>query len=102
MLPALVEHWQELVIGIEALSGDLHNTQADTAEARSHLHALLGIVTLKPRDGILWAHPAPNPKGLTEVKPLDDLHINRQKMVAGARLCNFVDLYTDFPLVVNG
>ena len=46
--------------------------------ARNHLHALLGQVTLKPKDDILWAHPALNAKGLTEVSPL---HI---KVVAGA------------------
>ncbi len=55
-------------------------------EARSHLHALLGIVTLEPRDGVLWEHPSQNAKGLVETRPLDDLHINRQKLVAGARL----------------
>ncbi len=55
-------------------------------EARSHLHALLGIVTLEPRDGVLWEHPSQNAKGLVETRPLDDLHINGQKLVAGARL----------------
>jgi hypothetical protein len=38
--------------------------------ASSHLHALLGKVTLKPRDGILWAYPTLKTKGLTEVSPL--------------------------------
>jgi hypothetical protein len=52
--------------------------------ARSHLHALIGDVTLKPIDGVLWAHPTPNAKGLTEVRPLDGLSINSPKMVAGA------------------
>ena len=54
--------------------------------ARSHLHALIGDVTLKPIDGVLWAHPTPNAKGLTEVRPLDGLSINSPKMVAGAGL----------------
>ena len=43
---------------------------------------------LKPRDGILWAHPTLNAKGLTEVSPL------HMKVVAGARLLEIVDLYT--------
>ena len=55
-------------------------------QARSNLHALLGTVTLEPRDGVLWAHPAPNAKDLVETKPLHELSINRQKMVAGRDL----------------
>jgi hypothetical protein len=38
--------------------------------ARSQLHALLGQVTLKPKDGVLWAYPTLKAKGLTEVSPL--------------------------------
>ena|SRR5210317_591286 len=59
-------------------------TREDIEEARANLRALLGTVTLRQRDGILWAHPAPNAKGFTEVKPLDGLSINSPKVVAGA------------------
>ena len=48
-----------------------HTTPEDIEAARLHLHALLGTVTLRPRDGVLWAHPAPNAKGLVETRPLD-------------------------------
>ena len=41
----------------------------DLEAARSHLHALLGQVTLKPKDGVLWAHPTLKTKGLTESLP---------------------------------
>ncbi len=85
VLPGLVGHWRELVIGIAALAANPHTTPADIKEARSHLHALLGTVKLRPRDGVLWAHPSPNAKSLVETRPLDGLHINRQKMVAGTR-----------------
>jgi aryl-alcohol dehydrogenase-like predicted oxidoreductase len=43
---------------------------SDDPNDRGHLHALLGQVTLKPKDGVLWAHPALKTKGLTEVSPL--------------------------------
>jgi len=55
--------------------------------ARTHLHALLGTVTLKPRDGILWAHP--NAKGLTEMRPLDGLRINSPICGSGGRIRHF-------------
>jgi len=56
--------------------------------------ALLGQVTLKPKDGVLWAHPALNAKRLTEVSPL---HI---KVVAGARYENYMQIDIEpFPLV---
>ena len=55
--------------------------------ARTHLHALLGTVTLKPTDGILWAHPNPNAKGLTEMRPLDGLHINSPICGSGGVIC---------------
>ncbi len=62
-------------------------TLEDIEAARANLGALLGTVTLKPRDGILWAHPAPNAKGLTEVKPLDGLRINSPFSGSGGALC---------------
>ena len=49
---------------------------------------------LNPRDGILWAHPTLNEKGLTEVS---SLHMN---VVAGARLLNYMQIQIEpFPLV---
>ena len=100
VLPALFNRWRELVTRIEALAENPHTTLEDIEAARSHLHALLGAVTLKPRDGVLWAHTSPNAKGLVETRPLDGLHINRPKMVAGARLSNFMQIEIEpFPLV---
>ena len=63
-----------------------HATLEDIETARANLRALLGLVTLKPRDGILWAHPAPNAKGLTEVRPLDGLRINSPFFGSGGRI----------------
>ena len=54
------------------------------AAPRTHIHALLGGVALKPKDGVLWAHPDPNAKGLTEVSPL---HI---EVVAGGVAANAI------------
>ena len=57
-------------------------------------------VTLKPRDGVLWAHPAPNAKNLVDTRLSGRLSINSQKMVAGAGLLKNVHLYTEpFPLI---
>ncbi len=70
---------------IEALADNPHTTLEDIETARGSLRELLGTVTLEPRDGVLWAHPAPNAKGLVETKPLHELSINTKKMVAGAR-----------------
>jgi len=71
----------------EQLAGNPVTTLEDIEAARANLGALLGIVTLKPRDGILWAHPAPNAKGFTEVKPLDGLRINSPFCGSGGSLC---------------
>ena len=57
--------------------------------ARANLHALLSTVTLKPRNGILWAHPSPNAKGLVETRPLDGLRINSPFFGSGGRICAF-------------
>ncbi len=86
VLPALIERWRELVIKIETLADRPHATLEDIEAARSHLHALLGTVTLKPRDGVLWAHPAPNAKGLVETRPLDGLRINSPFCGSGGRI----------------
>ena len=73
--------------GIEALADNPVTTLEDIEVARANLRALLGIVTLKPRDGILWAHPAPNAKGLVETRPLDGLRINSPFYGSGGSLC---------------
>jgi hypothetical protein len=61
-------------------------TREDIEGARGNLRALPGTLTLRPRDGILWAHPTPNKKGLTEMRSLDELRTNSPFLVAGARL----------------
>ena len=76
VIPALVKRWREQLISIESLADNPHATREDIEAARANLGALLGTVTLKPRNGVLWAHLAPNAKGFTEVKPLDGLRIN--------------------------
>ena len=87
VVPSLVQNWRELVVTIESLADNPHATRADIEAARSHLHALLGTVTLKPRNGVLWAHPSPNAKGLTEMRPLDGLRINSPKSGSGGVIC---------------
>ncbi len=87
VLPALIERWRELVIKIETLADCPETTLEDIEAARSHLRALLGTVTLKPRDGVLWAHPAPNAKGLVETRPLDGLRINSPFSGSGGVIC---------------
>ena len=87
VLPALVQRWRELVISIEQLADNPVATLEDIEAARANLGALLGTVTLKPKDGILWAHPAPNAKGLTEVRPLDGLRINSPFFGSGGVIC---------------
>ncbi len=87
VIPALVKRWREQLISIESLADNPHATREDIEAARDNLAALLGNVTLKPRDGILWAHPAPNAKGLTEVRPLDGLRINSHFSGSGGVIC---------------
>jgi site-specific DNA recombinase len=70
LVPMLVEGWRALVADFEALAGNPNVEPGELDTARGHLHALLGQVTLKPKDGVLWAHPALKTKGLTEVSPL--------------------------------
>ena len=84
VLPALIKRWRELVSEIEELSKNPATTPADFEAAREHLHALLGPVTLKPRNGVLWAHPSPNAKSPVETRPLGGLSINSPELVAGA------------------
>ncbi len=70
LVPALEDHWRGLVEDFEGLTSNPNVEPGELDTARSHLHALLGQVTLKPKDGVLWAHPALKTKGLTEVSPL--------------------------------
>ena len=78
LVPVLMRTWRNLVENMEGLAANPNVTPGEIDTARNHLHALLGEVTLRPRDGVLWAYPALNAKGLTEASPL---HIN---VVAGA------------------
>ncbi len=75
-------------MSIERLAENPEATRDDIETARANLHALLGTVTLKPRNGILWAHPSPNAKGFTEVKPLDGLRINSPFCGSGGVICS--------------
>ena len=78
LAPVLMRTWRNLIENIEGIATNPDVTPGDVDTARNHLHSLLGQVTLRPRDGVLWAFPAINAKGLTEASPL---HIN---VVAGA------------------
>ena len=86
VIPVLVQRWREMVISVESLADNPHATRQDIQAARDNLATLLGTVTLKPRDGILWAHPAPNAKGLVETRPLDGLRINSPVFGSGGVL----------------
>jgi site-specific DNA recombinase len=90
VLPALIQRWRELVISIESLAENPEATREDIEAARANLHALLGTVTLRPRDGILWAHPAPNAKSLVETRPLDGLRINSPFYGSGGAICQYL------------
>ena len=82
LIPALVECWRALAADFEVLASypDVEPGVIDTA--RCNLHALLGQVTLKPKDGVLWAYPTLKPEKptLKESRPLI--------LVAGARFGN--------------
>jgi len=84
LVPALVERWRALVADFEALACNPNVEPGELDTARGHLHALLGQVTLKPKDGVLWAHPALKTKGLTEVSPLPLI------LVAGAGFSRYL------------
>ncbi len=77
------------MFSIEQLADNPATTLEDIEVARANLRALLGTVTLKPRDGILWAHPAPNAKGLVSTRPLDGLRINSPFSGSGGRIWHF-------------
>ncbi|MDH5305181.1 MAG: recombinase family protein [Gammaproteobacteria bacterium] len=86
MAKLIMERVQELAESIESIGSNPCTTLEDMEAARASLHALLGTVTLVPKDGILWAHPAPNAKGLTGVRPLQELRINSPKIGSGGRI----------------
>ncbi len=77
----------ELAISLESLADNPHTSRHDIEAARANLAALLGDVTLMPKDRILWAHPAPNAKGLVETRPLDGLRINSPFSGRGGMIC---------------
>jgi hypothetical protein len=81
--PALIQRWRVLVAKIEELSKNPATTSSDFDTARGYLHALLGPVTLEPRDGVLWAHPSPNAKSLVETRLSGRLHINNHLLQRG-------------------
>ena len=70
LVPALVERWRALLADFEGLVSNPNVEPGELDTARSHLHALLGQVTLKPKDGVLWAYPTLKAKGLTEASPM--------------------------------
>ena len=84
IIPDLFDAWHEIVDDISNLASNPHTHASDVEAARGHLQALLGSVVLKPRDGVLWAHPSPNAKSLVETRLSGRLHINSQILVAGA------------------
>ena len=67
-----MEPWRGLVAGFEGLTGNPNVEPGELDTARGHLHALLGQVTLKPKNGVLWAYPTLKPKKptLKESRPL--------------------------------
>ena len=86
MLPGAVARWREIVEDMAGLSKNAHATPEDVAAARDQLRALLGPVVLKPKDGVLWAHPSPNAKSLVETRLLGGLHINSHFCGSGGRI----------------
>jgi hypothetical protein len=79
---------------------DPYARPTDVQAARDQLHALLGPVVLESRDGVLWAHPSPNAKNLVDTRLFGRLHLNSQKLVAGAGFDQMPYLFTcRLPLV---
>ncbi len=59
----------------------------------------MGAIT-STSDGVLWAHPSPNAKGLVEIRPLDGLRINSLFCGSGGAFAENIDLYAEpFPLL---
>ena len=102
-LSALVERARELLSEIESVARNRECTQSDINDAREHLRALLGTITLEPRENVLWANPAsPNAKSLVETRPLDGLSINSPEMVAGVRSQRYQALVTALDILSTG
>ena len=70
LVPLLIERWRALVADFEQLPSNQNVEPGEIDTARSHLHALLGQVTLKPKVGVLWAHTALKAEGLAEASPV--------------------------------
>jgi site-specific DNA recombinase len=72
LVPALVARWCRLAAEIEGVAVNPVVEPGELDTARGHLHALLGQVTLKPKDGVLWAYPNLKPKKptLKESRPI--------------------------------
>jgi hypothetical protein len=72
LISALVERWHALVSDLEWLASNSSVEPGEIDTARSHLHTLFGQITLKRKDGVLWAHPTLKPKKptLKESRPL--------------------------------
>jgi len=81
--PGLVDAWREIVNGMADIAQNPYARTADVQAARERLRSLLGAVVLEPRDGVLWAHPAPNAKSLVETRLSGQLLINSRILVAG-------------------
>ena len=64
-----MKRWRALVADFERLASNPNVEPGEIDAARSHLHALLGQVTLRPKDGVLWAYPTLKAKGLASVSP---------------------------------
>jgi hypothetical protein len=88
LVPRLVARWRRLVERYGDLATNPSASLSEIETAREHLKALLGTLELRARDGVLWAYPALNAKGLAEASPL---HIN---VVAGASCQRYLALVT--------
>ena len=76
--------WREKVESIETLAANPNVRPGEVDAAKSQLRSLLGQVTLHPQEGVLWAYPALNAKGLTEASPM------LMNVVAGAGFVLFL------------
>ncbi|MEM6484627.1 MAG: recombinase family protein [Pseudomonadota bacterium] len=95
---ALVDAARAILADIANISARPSVTSEDTQRARSSIASLMGEIVLKPRDGVLWAHPA-KVKGPAKARPLTSQNINDQKLVAGAGFEKIRDLYSKpFPI----
>ena len=84
MVKNIVAEVRTLAETLESIGSDSRATLEDIEGVRGNLRDLLGTITLKPHDGVLWAHP--NAKGPTEVRPLEGPRINSPKSGSGGRI----------------